>query len=64
MGNEMAAAKGSDIRENPPDLTHLIRSLQRIEGNPDCFRTAAGQCDRMDCAWRIYCLDEGPDHAP
>jgi hypothetical protein len=60
----MAARKRSDQRENPPDLKHLIRSLQRIEGNPDCFQRAAGQCERMDCAWRIYCLAEVQAKAP
>jgi hypothetical protein len=38
------------------DLTHLVRSIQRQEGNPDCFRTGLQHCDRMDCAWRKYCL--------
>jgi len=41
-----------------PDLSHLIQSIQRIEGNPDCFGTAAGYCDRLDCQWRDYCLKE------
>ncbi len=41
-----------------PDLTHLIRSIQNIEGNPDCFDRADGNCDRLDCAWREFCLKE------
>ena len=44
--------------DNFPNLTHFIRSIQRIEGNPDCFGTAAGSCDRPDCLWREYCLKE------
>jgi len=32
------------------DLTNLIRSVQRIEGNPDCFGTANKECDRPDYA--------------
>ena len=44
--------------DNLPDITHLIRSVQRIEGNPDCFGKADGNCDRLDCAWREYCLKE------
>ncbi|MBI5590123.1 MAG: hypothetical protein HY881_06530 [Deltaproteobacteria bacterium] len=40
------------------DLSRFIRSIQRIEGNPDCFGTADGYCDRLDCQWRGYCLDE------
>jgi len=41
---------------NCPDITHLIRSVQRIEGNPDCFGKSDGNCDRSDCAWRELCL--------
>jgi hypothetical protein len=41
------------------DLSLLIQSIQRIEGNPDCFGSAAaGYCDRLDCQWRAYCLKE------
>ncbi len=40
------------------DLTHLIRSMQRAEGHSDCFGTAEGHCDRIDCAWRKYCLED------
>lgn len=47
---------GSD--GNFPDLSCLIQSIQRIEGNPDCFGTASGYCDRLDCQWRGYCLKE------
>jgi len=42
--------------ENLPDITNLIRSVQRIEGNPDCFGKSDGNCDRLDCAWRELCL--------
>lgn len=38
------------------DLTELIRSLQRLEGNRDCFGTAEHDCKRFDCSWREYCL--------
>ncbi len=40
------------------DLSRLIQSIQRIEGNPDCYGTAGGNCDRLDCQWRSYCLKE------
>jgi len=54
------------LKEGFPDLTHLIRSVQRIEGNPACFGTAKGYCDRKNCAWRDYCLGkiEGLAAAP
>jgi hypothetical protein len=38
------------------DLVNLIRSIQRAEGNLDCYRTGRQQCDRMNCAWRDHCL--------
>ena len=40
------------------DITALVRSLQRTEGNPDCFRRKGNQCDREDCSWRKYCLED------
>ena len=43
-------------RKNFLDITALIRSLQRSEGNIDCFRTGKADCDMLDCAWRVYCL--------
>ena len=45
------------------DLTNLIRSIQRAEGNPDCFGRAQDHCDRLDCAWRQYCLETPQDEA-
>ena len=41
------------------DITALIRSVQRAEGNIDCFKTENADCDRLDCAWRTYCLTKG-----
>jgi hypothetical protein len=41
-----------------PNIKLLIRSLQRIEGNPDCFGTSTGYCDQLECKWREYCLPE------
>lgn len=45
-------------RKNILDITALIRSLQRSEGNIDCFKTGKTDCDMLDCAWRMYCLTE------
>ena len=46
------------MRKDFFDLTSFIRSIQRREGNPDCFGKAQGYCDRLDCAWRRYCLEK------
>ncbi len=53
---EMGDRMWTDSRENLPDITNLIRSVQRIEGNPDCFGKSDGNCDRLDCVWREWCL--------
>ncbi len=41
---------------NYVDLVNVIRSIQRAEGNLDCYRRGRQQCDRMDCVWRDHCL--------
>jgi hypothetical protein len=38
------------------DIVVLIRSVQRAEGNFDCFGRSEGRCDRQDCEWRRFCL--------
>jgi hypothetical protein len=48
--------KGVSERRNFVDLIALVRSLQRAEGNPDCFRRSGDSCEQGDCAWRSYCL--------
>jgi len=50
------------LQDNSFDLTLFIRSIQILEGNPVCFGTAAGSCERLDCAWRDYCLGKMQDH--
>ncbi|UCE54434.1 MAG: hypothetical protein JSV31_03040 [Desulfobacterales bacterium] len=51
------------MQDNSPDLKHLIRSVQRLDGNPDCFRKAKGDCEHLDCVWRVYCLEEEQEYA-
>jgi hypothetical protein len=55
---EMPDRTNSDTNGNVPDITRFIRSVQRLEGNPDCFGTAIVACDRTECLWREYCLKE------
>ena len=55
---EMPDGKNTQSNGKAPDITRLIRSVQRLEGDPDCFGTATGACDRTDCLWREYCLKE------
>jgi hypothetical protein len=50
------------MTEDLCDLARLIRSLQRLEGHPDCFGTGEQDCEQAECAWREYCVK--PDGAP
>jgi len=52
------------MEKDQVDIAHLIRSIQRLEKNPDCFGLAEIQsdCDRMNCVWRRFCLERPQDH--
>ena len=39
------------------DITNLVRSIQRAEGKPACFRKEQKDCGQFECAWRKYCLE-------
>ncbi|AFS53246.1 MULTISPECIES: hypothetical protein [Leptospirillum] len=42
----------------------LIRALQRLEGNFDCFGSAReGICSQFECLWRKDCLGKNGDAA-
>ena len=49
-----------DAQKNLVNITDLIRSVQRTEGNPDCFRKNSRGCDDLECEWRPYCIDVLP----
>ncbi len=52
---EIAKSKG--INGGKMKKEELIRSIQKAEGNFDCFGTArAGHCTQEDCLWREDCL--------
>lgn len=58
--------KMSQLREKARELglrapvgiskKELIRNIQRVEGNFDCFGTAYDYCDQFGCCWRSLCL--------
>jgi hypothetical protein len=50
----------SPKRTNSVDMMALIRSIQRVEGNSDCFRRGLRECPEMECSWRPYCLEIDP----
>ena len=54
----MAAKENPNLKFSSIDLKHFIQSIQRVEGNLDCFGTTDGSCERLECAWRGLCLKE------
>jgi hypothetical protein len=50
-------AKTKGIKTGNMKKETIIRSIQRAEGNFDCFGSAKdGVCDQLDCLWREDCL--------
>ena len=56
--NKMGTEETFKSKPDYVDLVNLIRSIQRAEGNLDCYRRDRQQCDRMNCVWRDHCLRE------
>jgi len=55
-GNEPSVRMANEKARNYLNIITLIRSIQRAEGNPDCFLRGSATCTQIDCAWRSYCL--------
>ena len=50
-------AKQHGIKVSRMGKANIIRSIQRSEGNYDCFGSALdGHCDQQRCSWRDDCL--------
>ncbi len=50
-------AKEHGIKAGRMAKADIIRTIQRVEGNFECFKTALdGHCDQGGCAWREECL--------
>ena len=50
-------AKEMGLKTSRQSKLDLIRQIQVIEGNFECFATALdGICDRQDCIWREDCF--------
>jgi hypothetical protein len=59
---QMKTKKASLPEKDFLDRVVLIRSIQRAEGNPDCYRSGQVDCDQLDCVWRKYCLEKPREH--
>jgi len=50
-------AKEYGINTGKTTKVNLIRKIQQVEGNYECFATAASdECDQLGCLWRKDCL--------
>ena len=50
-------AKTKGIKVGNMKKANIIRSIQKTEGNFDCFGTAiSGECNQSACLWREDCL--------
>ena len=49
-------AKELGIKSSNLRKSELIVSIQRAEGNFDCFGTADDYCDQLNCLFRMDCL--------
>lgn len=50
-------AKKKGIKTEKMKKGEIIRSIQRAEGNFDCFGSASsGECTQTECLWRKDCL--------
>ncbi len=52
-------AKKKGVLTNKLDKTAIIRSIQKAEGNDDCFSTPrVHECNQTGCLWREDCLKQ------
>lgn len=47
-----------------PDIPHLIRSIQRIEGGSACFGMLKADCTPSSCRWHALCTRMRERKAP
>ena len=44
------------IADDGLSMPNLIRKIQVVQGNPQCFATEKRSCDQAACPWREDCL--------
>jgi len=56
MNQIKEVAKDRGVKPGKMNKEMLIRSIQRIEGNPQCFNTQfSNLCGQENCLWREDC---------
>jgi len=58
MQDVRAMARALGINSFGKTKIELIREIQRKEGNFDCYGTAVGSCDQINCCFYSSCLEE------
>ncbi len=59
MQEIVAIARQRAVMAGKMKKAELIRTIQRAEGNNDCFGSGlSGECDQTSCLWRGDCLIE------
>ena len=49
-------AKEHGVKTSRMSKVALVRAIQKVEGNFDCFASAIdGDCDQLACRWRVDC---------
>jgi hypothetical protein len=58
MQDVRAMARERGVNSFGKTKTELIREIQRMEHNFDCYGTATGYCDQLECCFRSSCIQE------
>jgi len=58
MNEIQAKAKSLGIKSAGIKKPELIRSIQKAEGNFDCFGSTVDYCDQRQCCFRSLCLSQ------
>lgn len=56
MADVKKKAQDMGIKAGRMKKVELIRSIQQMEGNPECFQSGRETCDQMECCWRDECV--------
>jgi len=57
MQQVRSIAKENGIKAGKATKISLIRKIQQVEGNYECFATSThSDCDQMGCLWRDDCF--------
>lgn len=49
-------AQNLGVKAGRMNKTELIRSIQKKEGNCECFGSNIAKCSEQECCWRDDCL--------